>query len=157
MPQLADHVAGKIHSYGSSSIVGSNSKDSSGEAVSKENGSKLSDPYNKRIKRLIDISVAILGIISFPIHLFFVKKPFAFFGNCFAVLFGTKTWIGYATVEKNLPALRKPVMACNGIPFSIKQQLPTESLQMMDYWYARDYEPGTDLKILKKMYRQLGG
>ena len=43
--------------------------------------------------------------------------------------------------EKNLPPLRKAVMACNGIPLTIKQELPSQSLQMMDYWYARDYEP----------------
>ena len=33
--------------YGSQSIVGSDSKDTSGESVSKENGYKLSDPYNR--------------------------------------------------------------------------------------------------------------
>jgi O-antigen biosynthesis protein len=146
----------KFHASGSLSIIGSNSKDSSGEFVTKENGFKLSDPHRRRLKRLADVTVALLAIITFPFHLVLVKKPFSFFANCFAVLFARKTWIGYAVDGKNLPKLRKAVLACNGIPASIKQQLPAESLQMMDYWYARDYSPATDLKLIKKTYRNLG-
>jgi hypothetical protein len=147
----------KFHASGSRSIVGSNSKDTSGESVSTENGFKLSDPHHRRIKRLLDIAVAVAGLITFPVHLFGVKKPFSFFSNCIAVLFMQKTWIGYATVEKTLPPLRKAVIACNGVPVAIKQQLPNESLQMVDYWYARDYLPVNDLKLIKATYRKLGG
>ena len=150
-------VIAKIHATGSSSIVGSDSKDTSGEAVSKENGFKLANPYNRRLKRLVDVSVSFLGIITFPIQLFIIKKPFAFFANCITVILAKKTWIGYAAMENNLPKIHPPVIACNGIPSSIRQQLPTESLQMMDYWYARDYEAINDLKLLWRMYRKLGG
>lgn len=150
-------VIAKIHATGSSSIVGSDSKDTSGEAVSKENGFKLANPYNRRLKRLVDVSVSFLGIITFPIQLFIIKKPFAFFANCVTVILAKKTWIGYAAMENNLPKIHPPVIACNGIPSSIRQQLPTESLQMMDYWYARDYEAINDLKLLWRMYRKLGG
>ncbi|MCY7310779.1 MAG: glycosyltransferase [Chitinophagaceae bacterium] len=149
-------LVAKIHTTGSSSIVGSDSKDTSGEAVSKENGYKLAEPYNRRLKRLIDVSVSLAGIITFPVQFFIIKKPFHFFSNCFSVLFAQKTWIGYAIKEKNLPPLHPAVIACNGIPVSIKQQLPTESLQMMDYWYARDYELSGDLKLIWKVYRRLG-
>jgi hypothetical protein len=154
--QLPRHCRIKFHAANSRSIVGSDSKDSSGEALSKENGFKLSDPYNRRLKRLLDVSIVILAIITFPIHLFGVKKPFAFFVNCFAILFAQKTWIGYAREEKNLPHLRKGVIACNGIPLSTMQQLPPESLHIVDYWYARDYEPTNDLWLIWKIYRRLG-
>jgi hypothetical protein len=147
----------KLHAGGSHSIVGSDSKESSGEAVSKENGIRLADPYNRRLKRLQDIAVSLCALLSFPVHLIGVKKPFRFFANCLAVLFAQKTWVGYSTEEKNLPVLRQPVIACNGIPFTIKQELPVESLQMVDYWYARDYEPSQDIKLIWKMYRRLGG
>ncbi|MEO5945930.1 MAG: glycosyltransferase [Chitinophagaceae bacterium] len=155
--QLPSSVTTKIHAHGTTSIVGSNSKDSSGEVVSKENGFKLSDPYTRRIKRLLDVSVSIFSVITFPVHFFFVKNPFSFFSNCLLVLFARKTWIGYAIPEKNLPVLYDAIISCNGIPANNKQQLPKESLQMMDYWYARDYEPMNDLKLIKKMYRSLGG
>ncbi|MEO5563104.1 MAG: glycosyltransferase family 2 protein, partial [Chitinophagaceae bacterium] len=157
LQQMNENVRIKIHAACSQSIVGSDSKDTSGESLSKENGFRLSNPYNRRMKRLLDVCVSLLAIITFPIHLFAVKKPARFFVNCFAVLFAQKTWIGYATIQNNLPPLRKAVMACNGIPLSAKQELPQESLQMVDYWYARDYEPANDVKLLRKMYRRLGG
>jgi GT2 family glycosyltransferase len=154
--ELPKQTTIKFHAAGSLSIVGSDSKDTSGEFVAKENGFKLNHPHNRRLKRLIDIAVAITGLISFPVHLFMVKKPFSFFSNCFAVLFAQKTWIGYAAPEKNLPTLHNAVIACNGIPVTVKQQLPAESLQMVDQWYARDYTPVTDLKLIKRAYRNLG-
>jgi GT2 family glycosyltransferase len=153
---LPGQIAIKFHAAGSFSIVGSNSKDSSGEFVSKENGFKLSQPDKRRLKRLIDVIVALAGLLTFPIHLVMIKKPFSFFANCFTVLFAGKTWIGYAVPEKNLPPLRKGIVACNGIPVSSKQQLPAESLQMIDYWYARDYSPLTDLKLIKRAFKNLG-
>jgi hypothetical protein len=113
--QLPSDNTIKIYAAGSGSIVGSNSKDVSGEAVSKENGFRLANPYNRRLKRLIDISVSLAAIISFPLHLFLVKKPISFFGNCFSVLMAGKTWVGYTTPSKNLPSLRKGVIASNGV------------------------------------------
>lgn len=147
----------KFHAAGSRSIVGSESKDTSGEALSTENGFKLAEPGNRRIKRLADIIISFLSLASFPVHLFLVKKPVSFFANCLAVLTARKTWVGYIKNEQKLPALRKAVMTCNGFPAVQPQQLPDESLYKLDYWYARDYEPIYDLKLLWRRYRHLGG
>lgn len=158
MQTTADTKVGfKLHACGSDSIVGSDSKEETGEAVSKEIAIKLADPYNRRLKRLLDIFVALLGIVSFPIHLVGVKKPFSFIANCFSVLFAKKTWIGYALEDRSLPPLRVPVITSNGIPSTVKQELPEKSLRTLDYWYARDYEPLTDLKLIWRAYRRLGG
>ena len=157
VPQLPSNMSIKFHASGSSSIVGSDSKNKSGEAVSIENGFKLANPYNRRLKRLIDIFISLLGIITFPVHLFIIKKPVSFFANCFTVIIAKNTWIGYAVPEKNLPILRDGILSCNGLPVSANQSLPAESLQMLDYWYARDYEPSTDIKLLWRTYRSLGG
>ena len=147
----------KIHAAGSHSIVGSDSKENSGEAVSIENGNKLADPYYRRLKRLLDIVVSLFALLSFPVHLVGVRNPFQFFVNCFAVLFAQKTWVGYAIEEKNLPKLRKSILASNGMPLPLKHELPRISLQKLDYWYARDYEPANDMKIIWKEYKRLGG
>ena len=154
--QLPNNISARIHAAGSGSIVGSDSKDTSGESVSKENGYKLADPYNRRLKRLADVVISLFGILTFPVQLFIIKKPFAFLKNCVLVLFAYKTWVGYTSHQKNLPPLHAAVIACNGLPVSAKQQLPKESLYMMDYWYARDYEPVSDLKLLWRVYRNLG-
>jgi GT2 family glycosyltransferase len=156
VPSLPKNIRVKFHAANSHSIVGSDSKDSSGEAVSKENGFEISDPYNLRLKRLIDISISSFFIISFPVHFISIKNPIKFFGNCFIVLFAKRTWIGYVINEKSLPPLRKAIIGCNGVPVNIKQQLPAESLRMADQWYARDYKPVLDLKLLWKCYRNLG-
>lgn len=153
--QLPAGTAVKIHAAGSGSIVGSHSKDVSGESVSHEKPTNLEDPYNKRIKRLIDVVVALSGILFFPLQFLIQKKPFAFFKNCFSVLAASKTWVGCA--GKKPAWIRPAVITTNGIPASVKQQLPEESLQMMDYWYARDYTPWKDLRMIWRSYRMLGG
>ncbi len=155
IPQLPRNVRIKFHADHSQSIVGSDSKDTTGEALSIENGFKLSDPYYRRMKRLIDIAISLLALISFPIHLFLVKKPFHFFENCFLVLFAKKTWVGYTIGEKPFPPLRKGVLDCNGVPLSTPNELPEDSLKMMNYWYAHDHEAINDLRLLWRSYKQL--
>ena len=146
----------KFHASKSQSVVGSDSKDTSGEALSKEDGFKIADSYNRRIKRLIDFSSSSVLLATFPFHFIFVKKPLSFFNNCFQVFLARRTWIGYTTNSKDLPHLRRAIIGCNGASMNGVQQLPAESLQMVDYWYARDYDPVQDLKLLWKSYRKLG-
>jgi O-antigen biosynthesis protein len=146
----------RIHASGSESVVGSDSRSRSGEIISTQNGYNIAQPYNRRLKRLIDTSFAAWGLLLFPLHIFLIKKPLRFFSSCFSVLAAKNTWVGYALDEKNLPALRSPILACNGYPAATNKSLPAESLQKFDYWYARDYEPLTDLKLLFLHYRNLG-
>jgi O-antigen biosynthesis protein len=157
LPEIDHQIKIKIHAAGSHSIVGSESKDYSGEALSRENGFQLADPYNLRLKRLADVCIALIALATFPIQLVIVKRPLQFLSNCIGIVFGRKTWIGYAVPQKGLPLLRPGILASNGIPVQVKQQLPVQSLQMIDYWYARDYEPSHDIKLILKTYRQLGG
>jgi hypothetical protein len=154
---LPKNIRVKFHAAKSHSIVGSDSKNTSGEAVSRENRYGIATPYNRRIKRLIDFTVSLLFLISFPVHFVIVKEPFHFFRNCFKVLFAKRTWIGYTVNGKPLPPLRRAIIGCNGIPVNSMQSLPAESLRMIDDWYAREYEPAQDLKLLWKNYRKLGG
>jgi GT2 family glycosyltransferase len=156
IPQLPRSVKIKFHTDKSQSIIGSDSKNTSGEALSLENGFALSDPYHRRMKRLIDIVIAIVGLITFPIHFIFIKRPIHFFVNCFLVLTAQKTWVGYAPGEKPYPPLRPAVLGCNGVPLSVPNELPQESLKVMNYWYAHDYETLNDLRLLLHRYKQLG-
>jgi GT2 family glycosyltransferase len=157
LQQLPAGTRSGICASGSSSVVGSRSANAAGESLSKENGFNLSNPYNKRLKRLTDVTVALLSLLFFPLQFLLQRKPGSFFKNCFRVLLGSHTWIGYALPSKGLPPLRKGIMAANGIPVKLKQPLTDESLQMMDHWYARDYDPVDELKLIRKLYRRLGG
>jgi hypothetical protein len=156
LPQFPRKLRVKWHHAGTRSIVGSDSKDSSGESLSKENGFRLADPHYRRLKRLMDVLMAILGILLWPIWLLLVKKPLGLLRNSFQVLTGTKTWMGYADAQEGLPALRPAVLGNNGLSKKENQALPSESLQMLDYWYARDYSVRQDLTRLRHCWRKLG-
>jgi hypothetical protein len=128
-----------------------------GEWLSSANGFNLSNPYNKRLKRLIDFTSSLLFFITFPIHFVFVKRPLRFFSNCFSVLIGRKTWVGYAIAEKELPVLKPAILFSNGHPAGNRLSLNEEGLKIIDHWYAKDYQPVRDLRIIWRSYSHLGG
>jgi hypothetical protein len=99
---------------------------------------------------------AIVALLSLPLHLLFIKRPIHFFRNCWKVLTGSKTWIGYLGSAKGLPQLRAGIVSPNGPHHFITQSLPPESLEQLDQWYARDYEITQDLRAIIKNYRLLG-
>ena len=147
----------KARFYAGHSIIGSDDKFSRGEAISSQTEYRLNKATNRRVKRLIDVSFSLLCILIFPLHFLFVKKPLRFLSNCFSICFGNKTWISYITSPPFLPKLRKGILAPNGQLQNSPHSLPPESLQMVDHWYAKDYEPLEDLKLILKNYRHLGG
>jgi lipopolysaccharide/colanic/teichoic acid biosynthesis glycosyltransferase len=64
------------------------------------------------------------------------------------VLIGKKTWIGYNNANNpSLPRLRKSVISINGIM--------TENKNRIDYWYAKNYEPWQDVRLIVKNYNHL--
>jgi GT2 family glycosyltransferase len=152
--QLPDGMLNKFHASGSSSVIGSNNKDISGEYLSASDKYTIANPVNKRNKNLVDAVVAIFFLLTFPIHLVLQKKPFRFFKNVFAVLFLQKTWIGYAAPPGKLPVIRKGVLTSTTLPQSIND-LPTESLYLSDEWYATYYSAATDIKKIIRGYKYL--
>ena len=147
----------RIRFYAGNSIVGSDESTAKGKTISFEDDFKLAESSNKRLKRLIDVVVSVFSIITFPVHLFFVKKPFGFLKNSVWVLSANRTWVSYIFHSASLPRLKKGVVAPNGIPLNTPQTLPINNLEMLDYWYARDYDPFQDITIIRKNYRYLGG
>jgi GT2 family glycosyltransferase len=145
----------KTRFFDGHSIVGSDDSTKKGQTLSWDEY-KLARSNNRRVKRLIDVSFAIVSLVFFPVHFLFVKHPIGFLKNCFQVIAGYKTWIGYTSYSAGLPLLRKGILASNGEPVTTQQTLPAENLKMLDYWYARDYEPVQDIAMIFKNYRYLG-
>lgn len=154
---LPEGINAKIHAAGSGSIVGSDSKDSSGEAVSRENVFQLADPYNRRLKRLQDASIALLLLLSLPLQLVLVRKPAGLIRNIFRVIGGVYSWVGYAGKGTGLPVIKPGILGSNGQPVMKQIILNEQSLHTTDYWYARDYTPVDDLRRIARSYRLLGG
>ncbi len=151
---LPGSIRNKFHASGSSSIVGSDSKNTSGGYIANSLKYRIEMPLQRRNKRLLDISVSLLFILAAPVIIFFKKKPAAFYKNVFLVLTGSKTWIGYATETKALPVVKPSIITSTALPETLND-LPAESLQKSDEWYASGYTAMTDLKKISRGFKYL--
>ncbi len=150
----AENVRNKFHASGSNSIVGSDSKDTSGDYIADSKKYKIGLPLQRRNKRLLDIIIAIFFIIAIPVIIFLQKRPNAFYKNVFAVLTGKKTWIGYAVISNKLPTIKTAVITSTALPVLLNE-LPIESLQKNDEWYASVYTPLIDLGKITRGFKYL--
>jgi GT2 family glycosyltransferase len=154
----------RFHAAGSGSIVGSDSSTASGEAFSPNAFFTIALPRQRRLKRLFDGTTALFFLFFFPLHVLFVRHPLQFLKNAVQVLAGRKTWIGYAAKTAHLPPLRKAVLTPEGEPVhEYTETSPAQVLKkghedqmVIDFWYAKHYEPVQDLKLIVKNYRHLG-
>jgi len=144
----------KFHASGSRSIVGSDSKNVSGDYVAAAKRYNITRPISRRNKRLLDIVVAVIFIVSFPVHFFLQRKPAAFFKNVFSVLSGEKTWVGYASNNGLFPRIRPGVITSTALPVQLNE-LPEESLIRSDEWYASEYSVMLDLQKIRNGYKYL--
>jgi O-antigen biosynthesis protein len=150
--QLPDGICVRFHAHGSYSIVGSDSKDTSGEFVSIEGRYQLAHPYQKRMKRIVDITVALFILLTFPVHVFVTGINSIV--NAFVVLIGKKTWIGYNRPVASLPKIPAGVLSSTGdLPSSNNAD---DKGQQVDDWYARYYHWPHDVKTIIKHYSKLG-
>jgi O-antigen biosynthesis protein len=153
--ELPAGMLNKFHASGSSSIIGSDNKNVSGKYVSINNKYTIADAVNKRNKNLLDVVVAVVFTISFPVHLVLQKKPLQFFKNVFLVLFRKKTWVGYAvSANKKLPVIKSGILTSTTLPQQVND-LPEESLLLSDEWYATYYSAATDIKKIVRGYKYL--
>lgn len=147
----------KFHYYKTQSLVGSDSKETSGETLLPQMVFKIAQPQYQRYKRISDMVWGILFLVSLPIHLLLVKKPGGFLVNLFRVIAGKRTWVGYNLPAVILPPVKAGIISPTAKPANASQDLTPESLHTIDYWYARDYEWTDDLRLIVKGYRWLGG
>lgn len=158
MAQLGDSrkVSYKIAPPESLSIIGSNSIDTAGDLYVIDINS-VSKPVNKRNKRVVDFSVAFGFLLVFPLLMWTQKNPIGFVGNIFRVLFGNRSWVGYApgkNHDMNLPKIRTGVL--NPL-IALPEQQHTEDIRVrLNILYAKDYKISNDLRILRKGFRALG-
>ena len=147
-------VKNKFHASGSNSIVGSDSRNSSGDYIANSIKYCIGEPLQRRNKRLLDIVVSILFLLAVPVIIFIKKNAANFYANVLAVLAGKKTWVGYAAPAGNLPALKNAVITSTTLPAALND-LPAESLQKSDAWYASGYTIATDLKKIGRGFKYL--
>lgn len=130
----------------SSSIIGSHRSDSQGTLYTINVNLRINDPASRRAKWLFDRGVALLSLLLFPVLIFVVGTKMEFFANAFGVLFGRKTWVGYAggkSFTEALPQL-KPSVFNSATADKVED---AETLRHLNFLYARDYSVGDDWRI----------
>jgi hypothetical protein len=115
---------------------------------------RLNNPIYCRTKSIFDISFSIFILITFPFHFFLKKNAGALFSNCFKVLSGKITWVGYALPEPSLPIIKKGIITTTAFP-SYKNNLPDINLHSKDKLYATYYHIFIDMNLVKRGYKYL--
>jgi hypothetical protein len=152
--QLPSNISTRFFADKSNSIVGSDSKDTSGESLTKEGYYNLSDPYQRRMKRIADLCFSLFIIITFPLQVIFYSS--AIFKNALSVVVGKKTWVGYAVADPKLPHISAAVLSTSGKPYNLSSIPDIEGVKKIDFWYAKNYDWKRDIKIIIKNYKYLG-
>lgn len=155
MQQCGNKYEYKLHLNGSQSFVGSNSSSTSGDLYTVDRRYNLSDFAQQRNKRMVDITIAVALLVLFPLTLVLAKRPGKVLSNCFGVLLGQKTWVGYATGidHDRLPAIRTGVLP----PYNILPGYePTEHVKrQINHAYAQHYTPLTDAGLVMRNFRYI--
>ncbi|MBO4573799.1 MAG: glycosyltransferase [Bacteroidales bacterium] len=147
----ANNLDYKIAPVDTLSIIGSNSINTRGDLYTVDIRT-ISTIQNRRKKGLFDIAVALSGIVFWIFIAWFVKKPVRFLCNCFRVLFGGYSWVGYCPTEsveeQRLPKIKKGIYNPASI---VTGNLDDEARGQLNVMYARDYTVLKDFNILFRM------
>jgi GT2 family glycosyltransferase len=147
-------VAYKILPEDSQYIIGSSSKDSPGDYYTLDIALNLYQPQQARAKRLLDVLTSVGFLLLAPLLIWFQPQKAGFLRNCLAVLLGNRTWVGLRYLDgpaRAVPAVLSPAEAANAAA-----PLNEVTLRRLELLYAKDYEPGTDLRIIWRCWRRLG-
>lgn len=136
-------------------IIGSHSKNTSGELFTEEIEMALAKPYNIRKKRLFDILVCLILLPLSPLLMIIQSQPIAFIRHVFQVLSGRKTWVSYVPSPnvKMLPDL--PAGIISTIADLENSHFDEAIADRINYLYARNYSIEKDVNLILSNFRRL--
>lgn len=129
-------------------VIGSNSKNTTGEFYTEEIAFRLSDSYNIRKKRFFDLLSSLILLALGPVLGLFAGGYGKYFKNCIAVLFNRRSWVSYdpAVSTENLPPLKRGVFYISS--HVAKDHLNDHMREKLNFLYARNYSIDSDLSVL---------
>ena len=156
MEEWSSHLDYKIAPEDTLSIIGSNSINTRGDLYTIDIKT-INTASNKRKKRLFDLTSSLFGIVFWIFIVFFIKNPFAFLKNCFKVLTGRYSWIGYCELKESdnlkLPKIKKGIFDPSAN--ISKNGLTEEEKEQLNLMYARDYSLSKDWSFFIKAIRKV--
>ncbi|MCW3081095.1 glycosyltransferase family 2 protein [Segetibacter sp.] len=150
--KVPNGISVRFYSAKTDSIVGSDSKNRLGEYVSAHPNFAIKDEYQKRMKRIVDVFVATLLLITFPIQIVLLRYNWS--KNAIAVLLGKKTWVGYLNHQDTLPSLIPGTLSVTGNPAFLQPHLTKDAISKLDYLYAKNYDWKQDITIILGAYKK---
>jgi GT2 family glycosyltransferase len=150
---VASGLEFKIAPPESLSIIGSNSIDTAGDLYVVDINN-IGKPENRRSKRALDIILSLVFIGLCWLLVWTQKNKRNFLLNCFKVLLGSYSWVGYGkTDRKDLPSVRPSVLTpADNLPPNIGEERINRALVN----YSRNYSIESDLKIIWNCRTKLG-
>ena len=155
MARLGSNITYKIVPAESHFIIGSSSKNTNGELYTIDIQYNINQKLQRRNKRLLDIGVALLFLASLPLHLVWTQHNSRFIKQIFQVLLGKKTWVGYATSNARYPQLPFIKAGVLHTASHLSMSLDADTLNRLNYFYAKDYTTSKDLEIIWKGYSKI--
>ncbi len=154
MTKLGPDYAYKIVPKESLSIIGSASKNSSGELYTIDIRFQIVQAGNKRNKRSMDILISLVLLLTLPFWILFFKQKSQVLRSIFEVLMNKKSWVSYIPTEEpmtTLPKIKEGVFSPLDALRVNKVNAPT--IQRLNFLYAKDYTVQHDLDIFWKGIR----
>lgn len=141
MSRIGARADYRIISEGSDVIIGSHSRNTAGDLLTVDINFHLNLPAYRRTKRILDVLISIFFLTFSPVLFWFARNKGGYFPNIFKVLFGRKTWVGFAGNQlEGLPKLPPAV-----IPL-VDAGHPENLVSHANVAYAKDYEWWMDVK-----------
>ncbi|NOY37195.1 MAG: glycosyltransferase [Chlorobi bacterium] len=144
----------------SSFILGSDSVRSAGELYLVGMNS-ITLKENLFRKRMTDLILSLAFVLTFPFIFLLVKNPAHFLKNCFKVLSGKYTWVGFCTVDENrkedaFSSQIKPGIICPSGNLRPRGENLRDLVSKVNLSYARNYHPWKDIRIIFNRFSELG-
>lgn len=145
-------VAYKILPEGSQYIIGSSRKNAPGDYYTSAPPLRLYQPAQRRSKRRLDL-VASLGLLLLaPLLVWAQRRPAGLLPHIWQVLVGRCSWVGL----RYTPGAAGRAILSPADTADAPASLSAAARQRLEFLYAKDYEPETDLRVLWRGWRQLG-
>lgn len=150
MSRLGPAISYKIVPEESLSIIGSGNKNEPGELYTIEVRYNISQPLERRNKRMFDIGACLFLLITLPVWTLLSSRRKTIAGQWWEVFSGAKTWIGYAPgLQKPLPPVKPGVFTVtDGLALSVQD---ISTISRLHFFYARDWDVVRDLEMLWKI------
>ncbi|MBK7475630.1 MAG: glycosyltransferase [Haliscomenobacter sp.] len=156
MARLGPGVEYKIVPEESWSIIGSSSKNRSGDLYTIDIRYLIAEPRQRRNKRLFDVLITLVLILTLPVQLLIQRRSLRFLSDLAAVALGKYSWVGYcpdggptAALPQIRPGILHPAIR---LPESLRNPA---TIDRLNFLYAKDYSVDMDWRILVSRFRGL--